>query len=254
MSKISQMKNIIYELEQLYVKVQSHNDQVKSNGYIYAVAYREWVDEYNVIIEKYNALTLANLSMTKVAEHNLSSTHKTVRPETVNTFLKAIKTFSSKIETEITSEQNHMTSYDQMRVCFKTKIKGCTLNPTEKKERFFIAMPFNDDYRDSFVFGIKVALEQSGTDYYMAEEEIKNKDMMCKICEQLQSCGKMIANISGLNPNVILELGIAYGLGKDVFVIKDKKTNSISDLNGIEYTEYSNASDLQKKLFTMLSD
>lgn len=46
----------------------------------------------------------------------------------------------------------------------------------------------------------------------------------------------------------MLELGLAYGLGKEVIVIKDKKTTAISDLGSVEYIEYSHAGELQQKL------
>lgn len=61
-----------------------------------------------------------------------------------------------------------------------------------------------------------------------------------------------IKNISGLNPNVTLEQGLAYGLGKPVIILKDKTTNAISDLGSIEYIEYSHAGDLQQKLYKAL--
>ncbi|MDD4781134.1 MAG: hypothetical protein PHT02_11125 [Tissierellia bacterium] len=99
---------------------------------------------------------------------------------------------------------------------------------------------------------VKLILEQKGLQPYKADVIINNKDIMCKICEQIQSCGIIIVNISGLNSNVMLELGLAYGLGKRVIVIKDKKTTTISDLGSIEYIEYSHAGELQQKLNEIL--
>ncbi len=136
----------------------------------------------------------------------------------------------------------------QMRMCFKIGKNGCPLNPPEKKNRVFVAMPFDDEYKDSYEYGVKIVLEQLGVDHYKADNEISNKDIMCRICCELQSCGMIIANISGLNPNVMLELGLAYGLGKKVIIIKDRKTTSISDLGCVEYIEYSHAGELQQKL------
>ena len=138
-----------------------------------------------------------------------------------------------------------------MRVCFKTGTRGCPLNPQEKKNKVFVAMPFDDEYFAGYKYGIKIVLEQSGVEHFKADNKISNKDIMCKICEQLQSCGKVIADISGLNPNVMLELGLAYGLGKEVIVLKDKKTTTISDLGSIEYIEYAHVGELQQKLISM---
>jgi nucleoside 2-deoxyribosyltransferase len=114
-------------------------------------------------------------------------------------------------------------------------------------------MPFNDKYRDSYEYGIKVAIEQSGYIYYRADKEISNVDIMCKICKEIQSCGLAIFNISGHNPNVMLELGLAYGLSKSVIIIKDVETKNIADLGSTEYIEYLHANDLAHKLITALS-
>ena len=64
----------------------------------------------------------------------------------------------------------------------------------------------------------------------------------------MQICKYLIFNISGLNPNVMLELGLSYGLGKETIIIKDKETENISDIANAEYIEYSHAGELQKKL------
>ena len=244
-------KDVSYELNQLYNKALSHiNDRVSNDGYIYANTYHGWITEYNSIVKKYNGLSGASLSMRSVQEYELSSSRKTVYPDIASEFAKSVKNLADRIDSEIQAEQNKTATIPahQMRVCFKTGARGCPLHPPEKKNRVFVAMPFSDDYRDSFDYGVKIVLDQLGIDYYRADNEVSNKDIMCKICCELQSCGKVIANISGLNPNVMLELGLAYGLGKKVIIIKDKKTASISDLGSVEYIEYAHAGELQQKL------
>jgi len=61
-----------------------------------------------------------------------------------------------------------------------------------------------------------------------------------------------IFNISGLNPNVMLELGLAYGIGKPVIIVKDNETKVIIDLGGIENIKYEHAHDLMTKLYKAL--
>jgi hypothetical protein len=240
---------------QLHTKAKNHiTEQSASEKYIYLNVYQGWINEYNKIVQKYNSLTGAGLSTRAVTDYELSSTQKTVRTDVAKSFAQSVKDLADKIETEITFEQNKEAPIPlhQMRFCFKIGKKGCPLNPIEKKNRIFVAMPFSDDYNDSYEYGIKIVLDQKGIEYYKANTEIKNKDMMCKICEEMQSCGKVIVNISGLNANVMLELGLAYGLGKEVIIIKDKKTTTISDLGGIEYREYAHAHDLQQQLSLIL--
>lgn len=250
-----QLDAIGYELDQLYIKIQNHiEDRVSAEGYVYADTYRGLVNEYNQIIQKYNKLTSANLSLKNVSEYELSSTFKTVRTDIAKSFAQSVKKLVDNVEADIKLMENKVDSIPshQMRVCFKTGVKGCPINPTERKNKVFVAMSFSDEYEDSYEYGVKLILGQKGLQPYKADAIINNKDIMCKICEQIQSCGIIIVNISGLNSNVMLELGLAYGLGKRVIVIKDKKTTTISDLGSIEYIEYSHARELQQKLNEIL--
>ena len=48
------------------------------------------------------------------------------------------------------------------------------------------------------------------------------------------------------------ELGLAYGLGKYVLLIKAKGCAVQTDLSGLEYVEYSHAGDLREKLLRWL--
>jgi hypothetical protein len=254
-TKIQRLKTIAYELKQLSSKADVHiEERMASDGYVRSEVYRGWLGEHNQIINKYNALTSANFSQRNVEEYELSSTQKTVHFDVVKSFAQSIKKLADDIESDIAAEYSKESPIPihQMRVCFKTGARGCPLAPSEKKNKVFVAMPLSEDYKDSYEYGVKIALEQKGIEHFKADNEISNKDIMCKICKELQSCGKMIANISGLNPNVMLELGLAYGLGKDVIVIKDKKTTTVSDLGSIEYIEYSHAGELQQKLFSVL--
>lgn len=248
---IQQLNGISYELRELHSKAKLHiAERIKAEGYVYADTYKGWIDEYNMIVSKYNNITSANLLMKSMEEYELSSTQKTVRTSAAESFTAAVSRLADKIDADIAASQQKIapTPPNQMRVCFKTGTKGCPLHPQEQINKVFVAMPFCDDYKDSYEYGVKLALEQAGIEHFKADNEISNKDIMCKICKEIQTCGKIIVNISGLNPNVMLELGLAYGLGKDVIVIKDKKTTTVSDLGSIEYIEYAHAGELQQKL------
>jgi nucleoside 2-deoxyribosyltransferase len=109
-------------------------------------------------------------------------------------------------------------------------------------------MPFNHNHIDSYEFGIKAALEANTMSHFKADDRIENRDIMCKICEEIQKAEYLIFNISDLNPNVMLELGLSYGLGKETILVKHKDSNNISDLSNTEYIEYAHAVDLRDKL------
>ncbi|MDD4781135.1 MAG: hypothetical protein PHT02_11130 [Tissierellia bacterium] len=156
-----QLDAIGYELDQLYIKIQNHiEDRVSAEGYVYVDTYRGWVNEYNQIIQKYNKLTSANLSLRNVSDYELSSTFKTVRTDIVKSFAQSVKKLVNNVETDIKLMGNKVDSIPphQMRVCFKTGAKGCPINPTERKSKVFIAMSFSDEYKDSYEYGGKTYL------------------------------------------------------------------------------------------------
>lgn len=248
------MKALAFEIKNLHDKAKIYS---KNNEYVYTDVYKTWIKEYNDLLDKYNALTSLSLTHMSCNIHDLSSTQKTVRNATVEFFLNNLSNLIGEIKSDIETNRlkiaEEKIAPHQMRKCFKIGIEGCPLKPDYQNNNIFIAMPFSDDYKDSYNYGIVPVLNGLGYKHYKADNEITNKDIMCKICQQIQSCQMAIINISGLNPNVMLEQGLAYGLGKPVIIIKDKVTEAISDLGSIEYIEYSHAGDLQQKLYKALS-
>ena len=248
------LQGLSFELSSLADTVEIHRSR---NDYVYADTYRAWVVQYNNLIDKYNALTGLAINKMVFNQYDLSSTKKTVRDTSLEAYVSTIKELckiiGNDIEAHNKQSQTDTIPHFQMRRCFKLGMDRCPLNPPFNKNKVFIAMPFNDTNTDiAYQYGIIPALDGMGLAHYKADNEISNKDIMCKICYELQSCNLAIINISGLNPNVMLEQGLAYGLGKSVIIIKDKTTRQISDLGSIEYIEYEHPNDLAQKLMLVL--
>ena len=247
------LQALVFELRGLSNKAKIYRE---NNEYIYTNVYKGWVNEYNALLQKYNALAELRLTPMNYSEYDLSSTQKTVRDATVQYFVSTMNSLAIKVESDIECERlkskEVQTPNHQMRKCFKLGLEQCPMNPPFCRNKVFVAMPFDNVYLDSYNYGIVPALNSLGLEHYRADNEISNKDIMCKICNQIQSCGLAIINISGLNPNVMLEHGMAYGLGKSVIIIKDKATKAISDIGCLEYIEYEHAYDLMQKLCATL--
>ena len=172
-----------------------------------------------------------------------------VPPDAVRSLKLTIETTKREIDFLTYGEND----YDNRFRCFKIGHR-CPHEIDTQKYLFFVGMPFNNRYIDSYQRGIKAMLEQHGIDtankVFKADEQYSNGDILCKICKAIQEAQNIIINISEQNPNVMFELGLAYGLNKNVFLIKDEESAVISDLKGLEYTSYSNAGDLAHKLET----
>lgn len=251
---IVKLQGLVYELKNLSDKTNTYR---KSNDYIYTEIYKAWIDEFNNLLKKYNAITDLKINPIYYNDFDLSSSGKTVKEQALEYFSTTVNSLCKKIEADIDVHhkeiQTKTVPHHQMRSCFKLGVENCPLNPEYIRNRVFIAMPFSDEYADSYNFGIIPALTALGMDHFRADGEILNKDIMCKVCSEIQKCGIVIVNISGLNPNVMLEQGLAYGLGKPVIILKDKNTETISDLGSIEYIEYAHAHDLMNKLVKALN-
>ncbi|MDY7042499.1 MAG: AAA-like domain-containing protein, partial [Chloroflexota bacterium] len=143
--------------------------------------------------------------------------------------------------------QEELTLEEEMR-CFKTGSPACPKNPVLDPNQVFIGMPFRPEFADSYKYGIIPALEAVGLYPWRASDAISNIDVMCKVCEGIQSSRYAVINISDWNPNVLFELGLAYGLSKVTVIVKDKRSEVPTDLAGMEYIEYSGSDELREKL------
>ena len=139
-----------------------------------------------------------------------------------------------------------------MKRCFKTGVNRCPKEITFSPKSVVVAMPFRDDFKDAYIYAIRPALEESGFKPWKADEQISNIDIMCKICQAIQESGYVLANITMWNPNVVFELGLAYGLARNVILIKHKKAEVPVDLRGLEYIEYSTIDELKRNLVLFL--
>lgn len=76
---------------------------------------------------------------------------------------------------------------------------------------------------------------------FRADRWTYSGDFVCKICKAIQESRVIVADITGGNPNVFFELGMAVGLGKPVVLIHDEKVTEgrvPSDLLAWEYVPY----------------
>lgn len=240
------------ELKKLYSEYTYHSKQIKQGDYFYADTMEDYIERYNNFLAKYKEASGIPLEKFELKPFEYSGSGKTIRESGVERFginiTSTIDIIGQRLYEEKNKEKTSEVPLHQMRKCLKIGVKGCPKNPGLTSNKVFIGMPFDDSYKDSYEYGIKLALESMGFIPYKANDEISNQDIMCKVCHEMQMSKYLIFNISGLNPNVMMELGFSYGLGKETIVVKDKSTKSISDIAGIEYIEYAHAGDLQGKI------
>jgi CheY-like chemotaxis protein len=162
--------------------------------------------------------------------------------------LKGIRELLAKVE-------HAYRTFRQFR-CFKTGSPGCSHGDLEiKPNQAFVAMPFTTsvgslEMNDVYKFGIKPALRSAKYKSLRADEVFVGQDILCKICRQMQESPLCIVDVSNWNPNVLLELGMMYGHGKRVVLLKYGGADAIvpSDLKGMLYIEYDSIESLKENL------
>jgi hypothetical protein len=120
------------------------------------------------------------------------------------------------------------------------------------KPHIFVAMPFSDEMEDIFHFGIQGPVNEAG---YLCERldiSIFTGDIMGRARERIESADYVIAEITGNNPNVFLELGYAWGKERPTILLTKNVENLPFDVQGQRCLVYNNIRELEKGLTKFL--
>jgi len=82
----------------------------------------------------------------------------------------------------------------------------------------FVLMPFKSDFKNIYK-SINMVATTCGLDCLRADEISKSSQIMRDIWEKINESRFVIADLSGCNPNVFYELGLAHGIHKTVIII-----------------------------------
>lgn len=130
-------------------------------------------------------------------------------------------------------------------------------NPTKKSRQIFVAYSYKlypkDDYRK-----IYKSLEKAfDVKFIFADEKISSLHILQKIVNYIRESKFSIFDISGWNPNVTLEFGLALGMNERSFIIVNPEKTTIndvpSDLKGVDRIEYLSYTILEDQLAELLS-
>lgn len=103
----------------------------------------------------------------------------------------------------------------------------------------FILMPFDDELQAIYHDHIRLVVESKGLSCLRADEVVGTGPITRDIWEKTNRARVIIADLTGKNPNVFYELGIAHALGKEVILITQKIDNVPFDLKALRCIVYS---------------
>lgn len=141
-----------------------------------------------------------------------------------------------------------------MEVCFKTG-GVCSIGHLKtKNDQIYIGRPYKAPYSDYCKYGIIPAIEELGFTPWEAIEHHGKNDLLCKICQGIQTSSAAVIDISEPSPNVHFELGILAGLSKPSILVKQQEKPTPTDLQGMEVVEYADASSLGEEVKKRLEE
>lgn len=89
-----------------------------------------------------------------------------------------------------------------------------------KKAKVFVIMPFTDEFFESYEM-LKEHFENE-FDFSHAGDEDNQQNILADIISPIYEADVVLADLTGLNPNVMYELGIAHSFNVKILIIPKK--------------------------------
>ena len=125
----------------------------------------------------------------------------------------------------------------------------------------FVAMPFADDMKDVWRYGIERPARDAGFECHRLDFQAYTGDVVEEIKQRIQRSHLVIVDVSRNNANVFLELGYAWGRGRTTVLLRrlpaaggaeDKVPFDVAGQNRIEYRDIGHLEEELKKLLLVL--
>jgi hypothetical protein len=249
----TELSKLVDELNYLLARISKY---LKNNQYIYLRAFDSWKDSYNLVAAHLNAGGTVNAPVFKLSPVDYSPSKKSINQECVREFVKTISRQVARLEDKIIelnkAAEEKLAQSSPLEIFFHRAVDGTPIVPPSAEHRIFVAIPAGEADLKLFWQGIQPALETQGLSFFRADRLLLNDAAFCELCQELHSCRLAIVNLSGQAPNVMLAMGLAYGIGKPVIILQRQNDETLGEMNNNGYICYANADDLKTSLRALL--
>lgn len=118
----------------------------------------------------------------------------------------------------------------------------------EAKPSVFVALPFTKEGRNLFDYPIQSAAHASGYVCERIDQQVYEGDVLAHIKKRIACASVVVADLSGQNPNVHLEVGYAWGCGRPTVLLLPAGEKPAFDVAGQKQLHFSEFSELEKLL------
>ncbi len=123
-------------------------------------------------------------------------------------------------------------------------------------KQVFVAYSYKTYPRDDYRRVFTEISDEYDVSFVFADEKITNMQILQKIISYIRSSDFALFDISGWNPNVTLELGIAMAEGEDWYIAFNPEKTELdevpADLRGIDRIQYESYTELGERLRALI--
>lgn len=105
----------------------------------------------------------------------------------------------------------------------------------------FVVMPFSDSFTEIYEEIYIPAIQSVGLEPLRADAIYDNQAIIHDIKQSIQDATLILAEVTGRNPNVNYELGIAHALEKEVVIVTSNSEDVPSDYRHLRYIRYNSS-------------
>lgn len=102
----------------------------------------------------------------------------------------------------------------------------------------FVVMPFHPLYEAEYERVIKPAVEEAGLACVRGDEIYTQQAIVQDIWHSVRKARLVVAELSGRNPNVMYEIGLAHAIGKPIVLLTRNEDDVPFDLRALRYVYY----------------
>ena len=112
----------------------------------------------------------------------------------------------------------------------------------------FLIIPLNPAFKRIYDLNVTTALRRIGFDAKSIDTDMRTGMIIEQIWEAICKSRAVIADVTGKNPNVFYELGLAHAIGKECIIMTQNDSDVPFDIRHLRYLKYSDNEEGWKKL------
>lgn len=119
---------------------------------------------------------------------------------------------------------------------------------SEAKAHAFVAMPFGEETDDVFYYGVQEPVRAAGLLCERVDQDVFTGSILEHVKKRIDDAAVVIADLSGANPNVYLEVGYAWGRGVPTILLVRNTDELRFDVSSERCLPYARIKDLEESL------